>query len=129
MDVAANDALSSFIGGKANHGFLKAADEVHHILDATFHIRAEGPVRVAKESSAEIDRCVEVEQKLVSDVTHMGQPTHILHYSIEFMTVNHKQSATLQRCVDGTGLDMHVGVVACKIGDPFVVVAGYVNDL
>ena len=82
----------------------------------------------AEESPAEIDRCVEAEQKLVSDIPHMGQPSHVLHHRIELMTVNHKQSAPLQRRVNGAGLDMHVRVVAGKVGDPFVVVAGDVND-
>ena len=111
-----------------HHRLLEAADEVDDILHAALHVGAQRPVAAPDEAAAEIYRPVEAQENLVADITHVSEPPHVLHDGVEFVTVGHQQSASIEGGVVGAGLDVDIGIVAGEIRDPFVVVSWNVDD-
>ena len=100
--------------GVFHHRGFELTDEAHRIFDPLFHISAERPITAAEPPPDEIDERIKGEQKLVADVADKGEPLHVLHNGIEFVSVDDENAPAVRRPMDGMLLDGDVSVGAIK---------------
>src|SRR5207249_1914665 len=98
------------------------------IFNPLFHISAERPITTAEAPPNEINERIKGEQKLVADVANKGEPLHVLHDSVEFVSVDDENAPSVRRAMDGMFLDRDVSVGAIKRTDHLIVVSRDVNN-
>ena len=128
VDVPAQDTVNFIVLRIADDGLLKFPDKADHIFDLGFDIGTQGPVSKTGEAADEIDDSIAAHQQDIADVANMREPAHVLHNSIEFVSVHDKQSAAVRRFVNGVFLKRHARIMPVEGGEEFVVVADNVDD-
>jgi len=97
MNVPTDHAGTLFFLSELGQNFFEATHEVDSILKLMLDCLAERPVRLfTKETAKPIESRVTPNQKIVTHIAEVTQPTGILHCEtdccIEFVTVNHKKT-------------------------------------
>ena len=88
MDVATEDGVHTVAFRVMHHSGFEFADKTHRVLHTSFRIGAERPVAKTKASSDEIDKRIEREQKLITNIAGEREPFHVLHHGVQLMAMN-----------------------------------------
>ena len=65
---------------------------------------------------------------MVAGVPDKGEPLHVLHDGVEFVSVDDENAPPVRRAMDGMLLDRDVSVGAIKRTDHLIVISGNVDD-
>ncbi len=88
MDMATEDGVHTVPFSVMRHSSFEFADKAHRVLHTSLCVRAERPVAKTEASSDEIDKRIEREQKLITNVAGEREPFHVLHDSVQFVAMN-----------------------------------------
>ena len=88
VDVAAKDRIHMIAFRVMRHSGFEFADKAHRVFHPTLGISAERPVTEAEAAPDKIDERIKREQKLVTKIACEREPFHILHHSVELVTMN-----------------------------------------
>lgn len=75
-----------------------------------------------------VDRPVCLKQQLVSDVSHVRQPSEVLHDGIEFVSVDDEHLPVIGGLVNGIPGDLDISENTGEFRNEFVVVAGNIDQ-
>ena len=114
MNVPTQHSIDMIALGVFHHRRFELANETHRVFVAPFHISAERPITTPEAPANEIDQRIKLEQKLVTDDADKGEPLHVLHNSVEFVSVNDENASAVRRPMNGVFLDGDVSVGAIK---------------
>ena len=89
---------------------------------------AKRPITEPEPAADKVDRWVEREQELVSNVARERQPFHVLHYGVKLMPVDDEHATSVRQTMDRMSLHGDIAVSAEKAGEHFVVVTRDAND-
>src|SRR5215469_471307 len=129
MDMAAHNTIDVTADRLVRHGLGKGRHVLHGILDAVLEMCRQRPIRVAKPPPNDVEMAVEPQRGGIGAVAEHRQPTGVLDDRIEHVAMDHQQAASVSRDVDCLVGDLDTAELQQRvIAQPFVVIAGYVND-
>src|SRR5882762_1442701 len=88
MNVSAQNRVDVELPGVTQNRFFEFADKVDRVFNSLFRVGAERPVTETKSPAEKVDRRIEREQKLITDVAKIREPLRVLHHGVELVSVN-----------------------------------------
>jgi len=103
VDVAADDAIGSMSASLAHHGLFVIGDEADDVFYASLDVGREGPFGKTKAAADAVEESAHMDHQIIAIVAQDGEPRSILHNTIELVSVQDPETASVGGFVHGIG--------------------------
>src|SRR5262245_28903650 len=129
MDMTADDAVDAVPPGFGRDCLLVMADEVDSVLDLQLGPLRQRPVRKAKLTPNDVERCVAPDRDVIGLITKQRQPARMANHHVEQIAVNDEIALAVGRDMDGALQHLNATEMgAVIVAQELVVIARDIDD-